>query len=124
VPALGLVLLFAECSCTKRPPARVPQPIRASPARKAEIVQAADKVRPGMTLVEVEQLMGKPDEERPLFESVLKNPKQIGTTRWYIVEGSIDDLSNSKAVRVSFDLEDRVTSVDRLDGVDSGPAAP
>jgi hypothetical protein len=96
--------------------------ISTNPARKAELLQAAEEVKPGMTLGEVEQLTGKPDEVRPFFEPVMKNPKQLGTTHWYIIEGRTEELANSKAVRVSFDIEDRVTSVERL-GVDDGPSA-
>ncbi|HUE73545.1 MAG TPA: hypothetical protein VMP01_21895 [Pirellulaceae bacterium] len=121
--AVGHPVLFAGCSGTHSPSTPVPKRITTTPARKAEILQAAGEVKPGMTPMEVEQLVGKPDEVLPLYEPVIKNPKQIGTTHWYIIEGSADELSHSKAVRVSFDLEDRVTSVVRL-RVDDGPPAP
>jgi hypothetical protein len=115
--------LFAGCSGTNRPAASTGTQISTSPARESEILQTAGEIKPGMTAAEVEQLMGKPDGVRPLYEPVMKNPKQVGTTHWYILEGNTEELATSKAVRVALDLEDRVTSVERL-RTDGGPPAP
>jgi hypothetical protein len=115
--------LFAGCSGTNRPTASTGTQISTSPAREAEILQAAGELKPGMTAAEVEQLMGEPDGVQPLYEPVIKNPKQVGITNWYILEGSTAELAASKAVRVALDLEDRVTRVDRL-RVDGASPAP
>jgi hypothetical protein len=124
VLAVGPVLLAGGCgSGTVQPAAPAAKPLRASPQREAEILRGSGDIKSGMTAADVERLVGTPDQVLPLYEPVVKNAKQIGTTHWYIIEESSDKPANSKAVRVSFDLDGRVTAIDRL-GFDNSPLAP
>lgn len=67
---------------------------------------------------DVKRILGDPDEIRPLYEPIIKNPRRIGTTFWYIIQRKTDSGSwaerDEKSVRITFNLNKTVTSVDRL----------
>ncbi len=116
--ALGQAVLNFGCSCTSQPAAPVTKPLNANAQREAQILGGSAEVKPGMTTADVERLMGKSDDVKPLYEPVIINPKRKGTTHWYVIEGNLQKIESFKGVRVSFDLEGRVTAVDgfRLEG--------
>ncbi len=65
---------------------------------------------------EIESLLGEPDETHPLYEAKISNAKQIGYTQWFLIQrrtdkGSVKD-KDEKLVRVSYDLDWKVTVVE------------
>ena len=91
-------------------------PYVASPERKSVIENGYLKIENGMTPIQVEMILGKPDEVKPLYEPKVKKAKKIGVTYWYLIErkrdtGSVIDRAE-KLVRVSFNLKNLVTNVD------------
>ncbi|NOT89688.1 MAG: hypothetical protein HOP03_16130 [Lysobacter sp.] len=88
----------------------------AAPERAATIRAGYVRIKPGMSSAEVRNLMGEPDEIRPLYAPMAKKPDAIGQTCWYVLQrlaehGSQNERQES-AVRVSFDLQGVVTAVD------------
>ncbi len=61
-------------------------------------------------------VLGEPDEIRTLHEPKVKNGKIVGYTHWYIIRRLVKNGSAAQKqeslVRVSFDLDDRVSKVD------------
>jgi outer membrane protein assembly factor BamE (lipoprotein component of BamABCDE complex) len=91
-------------------------PFAASPERAAAIQEKYNRVRVSMFPADVKAILGEPDEVRPLYETTTRNAKQIGYTYWYIVRrvtpsGSVNEKQEI-LVRISFDLNGRVTHVD------------
>jgi hypothetical protein len=90
----------------------------AGPKRSAAIRTGHMRIKPGMSLAEVLDILGEPDEIRPLYAPIAKHPKAIGQTCWYVLRRLAEHGSQSErqesAVRVSFDLEGVVTAVDVL----------
>lgn len=92
-------------------------PFVSTPERSEEITANYTKIKNGMTEIQVEALLGAPDEIRPLYEPKIKHGKLIGHTYWYILRrtrdsGSVKEKDES-LVRVSFDSNGNVTHVDR-----------
>jgi hypothetical protein len=76
-----------------------------------------------MTAQQAHAILGEPDEIRPLYEPIVKNAKIIGVTHWYVIRrlvaaGSRLDKAES-SVRIAFDLDHRVSRVDRLEDDES-----
>lgn len=91
-------------------------PFVASVARSERIFAGYRQVKPGMSVSEVNALLGEADEIRALFSPTSKNAKPIGHTRWYVLRrltdnGSANDKQEA-VVRVSFNLQGRVSAVD------------
>jgi outer membrane protein assembly factor BamE (lipoprotein component of BamABCDE complex) len=91
-------------------------PYVATTERKTQIEYGFNKIEKGLTYKQVKNLLGQPDEIKPLYQPKIKNPKQIGTTYWYIIQrtkenGSVKE-KNEKLVRVSFSLSGKVTQID------------
>jgi hypothetical protein len=87
-------------------------PYVASPDRAKQIREGRERIREGLSPLQVEAIIGVADEIRPLYEPVHKNAERIGTTRWYYLEKKGNSNTDSKCVRVSFDLNERVSQVD------------
>ena len=110
-------ILLASGQALGRPPERhiTTHPFVAPPERAAAIRSNHTKVTVGMTPGEVAAVLGEPDEIRPLYEPIIKNPTLIGYTQSYVIRrlvenGSVNERQES-IVRVSFDNNDRVTRV-------------
>jgi hypothetical protein len=91
-------------------------PFVASPERATTITSYYKMVTSGMTADEV-AVLGEPDEVRMLYAPKPKQGEQIGHTYWYVLRrakksGSVDDKDES-LVRISFDIDGKVTHVDR-----------
>jgi hypothetical protein len=56
-----------------------------------------------------------PDEIHPLYEPEIFNPKRIGKTYWYVLEGRRRPTDES-LVRISFDLTGKVIYLDHWGG--------
>lgn len=88
----------------------------ANSEQTAKIKNGYRQVANGMLLSEVVAILGEPDEIRPLYEPNIKSGKLIGYTHWYVIRrleksGSFDKKGES-VVRVSYDLVNRVTTID------------
>jgi len=99
-------------------------PYYASEKRSVQIKSKYKQIKQGMTSKQVIQLLGDPDEVRPLYEPKIWGPKQIGYTHQYLIQrktakGSQNDR-DEKLVMVSYDLDWDVMSVD-LWGFDEQP---
>ena len=83
-------------------------PYYASKQKSSRIKGNYTKIQKGMTSKQVQQLLGEPDEIRPLSEPNILDPKQIGYTHWYLIQRKTDTGSQNdgdeKLVRVSCDL--------------------
>ena len=94
----------------------------ASPGRAAAIRAGYAKIEPGMSSPEVREVLGEPDEVRPLHAPTAKRPDVIGQTYWYVLRRLVAHGSQSErqesVVRVRFDLDGVVTGVDAW-GLDS-----
>lgn len=119
---VSMLFWSGGCSRTGRSPAPATKPFRASAEREAEILGGLAAVKSGMTITDVERLMGSPNRVLPLYEPVIENPERLGTTSWYVIEDDGESVEDLKAVRVSFNLGGRVTAIDRL-GLDDRPTA-
>src|SRR5262245_11392944 len=96
-------------------------PYVASPERQNQIRHGFPNLQPGATSAQVRDSLGVPDEVRPLYEPQIKNPRRTGTTYWYfLAKASVDRTIESPTVRVSFDLENRLTGVDHW-AIEDGP---
>lgn len=90
-------------------------PFFASAERAAQIRQGYPGISAGMTPTQVANILGEPDEIRPLYEPKMKAPKLIGHTEWYVIRrlaasGSVDDKQEIQ-VRVSYGLDKRVSRI-------------
>ncbi|MCC7249526.1 MAG: hypothetical protein IT473_12970 [Lysobacter sp.] len=100
----------------------VEYPHVASPERAAVIRADYAKIALGMPSAKVREILGEPDEIRPLYARTTKNPQTVGQTYWYVLRrrvahGSQNERQES-VVRVSFDAGGVVISVDAW-GLDS-----
>lgn len=91
-------------------------PFLASEERTAVIRSGYKRIVTDMSPTDVKAILGEPDEVRPMYEPVIKNGKLIGYTYWYVIrrlvrDGSVNEKKES-LVRVSFNLDDRVSRVD------------
>lgn len=88
----------------------------AGPERSAPIRAGYLRIKPDMSSADVRDILGEPDEIRPLYAPMAKHPKAIGQTCWYVLRRLVEHGSQSErqesAVRVSFDLHGVVTGVD------------
>ena len=92
-------------------------PFVATQERHKAIIDNYQRITPGMTVAEVEAILGAPDEVRPLYEPKIETGKQIGHTFWYVLQrskesGSVEEKGES-VVRIAFQLDGTVTAVDR-----------
>lgn len=88
-------------------------PYEAEPARRSLILGNCSKIKEGMTSAELRALMGSPDEIQPLYEPVMKNPRRIGTTYFYVVSRPEPNapLGACKEVLVRMNMDELVTEV-------------
>jgi hypothetical protein len=91
-------------------------PFQASQQRAATIRNGYRRITTGMSARDVKAILGDPDEVRALYEPVIRDGKLIGYTYWYVIrrlvrDGSVNEKKES-LVRVSFELDDRVSRVD------------
>lgn len=100
---------------------RIRYPYVATAERQRQIREGFKQLAVGMTVADVERLLGKPDETRPLYEPEIKNPKRIGTTYWYLLEmeqpRETPGEHPEKLVRISLDLDGRIIGLDHWGGV-------
>jgi outer membrane protein assembly factor BamE (lipoprotein component of BamABCDE complex) len=90
-------------------------PFVASAERANTIKKQYKRVIPGMMPDTVIEILGEPDEVRVLYAPVVKHPKRIGYTYWYVIrretlKGSVDER-DEVLVRVSFDKNGRVFQI-------------
>lgn len=98
-------------------------PYLANPDREHQIRQGFKRVQPGESVAQVRDTLGTPDEVRPLYELQIKNPQRIGTTYWYFLAKESEERTvNAKVIRISFDLNDRVTQIDHWGLDEANPA--
>lgn len=94
----------------------VKYPHVASPERAVAIRAGYAKIVPGMPSAKVREILGEPDEIRPLYERTTKRPKTIGQTYWYVLRRRVahgsDNERQESVVRVSLDADGVVMSVD------------
>jgi hypothetical protein len=93
-------------------------PYYASPERKRNIVDGYQKIKTGIDANEVKRILGEPDEELDLYDPRnIKVGRKVGFTYWYLIQRVKDSGSqiekDEKLVRVSFNLDGKVTHVDR-----------
>ena len=98
-------------------------PFLASKERSASIRGNYRRVAVSMSSSDVRVIVGDPDEILPLYEPVIKSGKLIGYTYWYVIRrlvanGSVSEKKEA-LVRISFNLDDRVSRVDGW-GLDVG----
>jgi len=112
---LALAIPLLSAGCKEASPQNTPEiayPYQAMPKREAAIRAGYPKIATGMTTQDIHRLMGKPDQVRVLYEPKIKNSKQIGWTHWYLIRREREQDVTEKIVRVSVDLDGRVTKVD------------
>lgn len=108
-PAMASDSLFAEKEILR-------YPFAAEADRAASLRRHYPSVVIGMSAAEVKSLLGEPDEVRRLYAAAHKRSPHIGYTFGFVIQraaghGSADDRQEV-LVRVSFDLDGRVTKVD------------
>lgn len=116
--ALALFHLLESILTTPPPDSLLKYPYHASPDREATIRSGLPKLAVGMMSGDVQAILGTPDWIAPLYKPPLRigRQPQVGYTYWYLVQrltygGSMNDRAE-KLVRVSTDLERRVTDID------------
>jgi outer membrane protein assembly factor BamE (lipoprotein component of BamABCDE complex) len=112
-----ILVIFAIGFAEYVPCQTIKYPYTATAERKAAIKHGFKKIKKGMTYQQVRKLMGEPDETKPLYQPRKHNPKQIGTTYWYIIQrikesGSVNQ-KDEILVRVSFNLSGKVIQIDQ-----------
>lgn len=95
---------------------KISYPYIASKERAEHIQRNWKNVKTKMSASEVKYFLGEPDDEQPLYGPRTKNAKIIGKTYWYLIQrlqenGTVNE-KKEKLIRVSFDLEDKVTRVE------------
>jgi len=109
-------LLFAVAASTSL--SAIEYPFEAPKVRRELIAKHVDTIKAGMSSKAVIELFGQPDETTPLYEPKIKNPRQIGSTIWYILsQRQKDGSENDKkkiAIAVRLDLQGIVSRVDRI----------
>lgn len=126
LPMLPLVALTAPAADPSFVPKEIAAyPFMASATRAAAIKDKSQLVVVGMTPAEVTAILGEPDEVRPLYAPMVKNSQQTGHSYWYVIRrmvanGSVNDKREA-AVRISFDLQGRVTNVAHWDLEENTP---
>jgi len=90
-------------------------PYFASTERASQIRNQFVKIKEGMSPTEVKEIMGDPDEIRDSFKSIKKSSPKTGYTYWYLIQRKVEHGSvlerDEKLVRISFNLNDRVTYI-------------
>ncbi len=112
-----LVLLLSVAPIKLVTATDITYPYYATPERAKAINSGYHKIKIGLTVNEVVNIIGKPDEIHDLREPIKINGKKIGFTYWYLLQriqenGSQND-KNERLVRVSFDLNGKVFRVDK-----------
>jgi len=91
-------------------------PYVASVERSERIKNSYEKIQAGMTPEQVKQLIGEPDQTRPMWDRNIFKAKQVGYFHWFIIQRKSDKGSQNdrgeKLVQVSYDLNWRVFRVD------------
>jgi len=91
-------------------------PFIANSERAAALRNGYKRIALGMTPLQVAAVLGEPDEIRALYEPNVKNGKLIGYTHWYVIRRMVKTGSEvekqESLVRVSFELNDRVSKID------------
>lgn len=123
LPLVTLAAPAAEPSFV--PKEIVAYPFTASAARAAAIKGKFKLVVVGMTPAEVTAILGEPDEVRSLYAPMVKNSNPTGHSYWYVIRrmvsnGSVNDKQEA-AVRISFDLQGRVTNIAHWDMEEGTP---
>ena len=113
------ILIFAQGCGRPAPqkPTQLSYPYKAPAARETQIVDGAPKISQGMASAQVKVLLGEPGDVMDLFRRSDVEHKPVGYTYWYIIQRkaaprdeAVDETQ--KLVRVCFDLDNKVTSVD------------
>jgi len=109
-------LFFAVAASTSL--SAIEYPFEAPKVRRELIAKHVDTIKAGMSSKAVIELIGQPDETTPLYEPKIENPRQIGSTIWYILsQRQKDGSENDKkkiAIAVRLDLQGIVSRVDRI----------
>ena len=96
--------------------AELSYPYIANDARANLIKTQYETIRLGDSELTVLDKLPNPDETRDLYEPKIYNPKITGKTYFYIIQRMVESGSvneqNEKLVRVTFNLDGRVTRVD------------
>jgi hypothetical protein len=118
---LFVVALWISAQGCGRAVSQKPKPLsypyKAPAAREAQILDGAPKVSQGMAAAQVKVFLGEPDDVMDLFRRSDVEHKPVGFTYWYIIQRNTAPLDeaideNQMLVRVCFDLDNKVTSVD------------
>lgn len=89
-----------------------------APEERAQMIRSKyPAIEIGFSEAQVLAVLATPDEVVDLFEPQVKNSKVIGKTFWYLIQrsskrGSVKE-KQEKVVRVSFNLDDKVTAIDK-----------
>ena len=110
-------LIFMAFIMTKSIASEIKYPYFATPERAQLIEIGYKKIKLGMEINDIKDILGEPDEIKDLYEPRIKTGKIIGFTYWYLIQrmkniGSQNER-NEKLVRISFNLNGEVTGVDR-----------
>jgi len=93
-------------------------PYYASQQRTQHIIENYKKIQKEMNHKDLLNIIGEPDEIRPLYEPKHNEPREpVGTTWWYIIQrkqenGSIID-KDEKLVRYTLDKSDKIYRIDK-----------
>ncbi len=106
IPLILFLSLICGCNdISDKPITRIKSyPYYASTQRTQIIIENHDKIQKEMNSKDLLNIMGEPDEIRPLYEPKHNPPrKPVGTTWWYIIQrkqenGSVID-KDEKLVR-------------------------
>ena len=114
---IALAILLACCCFTQAKSNELSYPYKASAQRESQILSGASRVTPGMNRKQVKAILDEPDEITDLFRRSDIEAKPIGSSHWYIIQRKASPQSepvdtNQKLIRVCFDLDGKVTSVD------------
>lgn len=109
---VSLIFGVAQCDAFAGPA----YPYHASAEREARIRSGFTLVVSGMGVDQVRAILGDPDDSTALYQPVIKNPKQIGYSHWYLIQrlagvGSAAEMAEQLVV-VRFDLEMKVSRID------------
>ena len=127
VITIGALLMVSICSCEREQgngapiavnlyeDGKIQYPYIATTARWQQIETGHERLRVGMSINEVVEIMGSPDEVKPLYEPQKKEGALIGTTYWYVLRrlekrGSL--YTKEAIVRVAFSKQNKLTRID------------
>ncbi|MDH5218269.1 MAG: DUF3862 domain-containing protein [Gammaproteobacteria bacterium] len=112
-----IFLIFVALLMNDSISSEIQHPYFASPERVKTIQEGYKKIKTGMDINQVKEILGEPDEIKDLYEPKIKTSKIVGFTYWYLIQrikstGGQNER-NEKLVRISFELNGAVIRVDR-----------